>query len=361
MNKKYFLLTIIVSVVLAVFLQLAFGTYLSALLSNFPPLQRLHIFSPQTPIVINKKEIIRQSDSGDVVSAVSQAKTEFSLLIALTDGQPQVIGGLINVSADGVFLGSSDFLPKDLSGFQVVLSDGRSALVTKQVTDPATGLVFLKAQINNVPVADFAQSKGANVGEKIVFLENSIISFNSHALVSSVTTAQDDSPGQVLNADLPRRSFGAQPLSQIALGEGIINLQGQVLGFWSGSRIVSADIIKQAMNIYFAGGKKIARPSFGFSYSLINKTQAALTNSLQGARVVQVSASSKKTEAVIFPAAAAGLAPGDLITSVDNNAIDETHPLEEILEKYKPGDVVKFNIVRGGKSLSLSLTVGSLQ
>lgn len=361
MNKKQVVVIIFISVVLAVFIQLLSGSYLSAVLSSFSPLQRLHIFTPQTPIVINKQEIIRQSDSSDIVEAASRAKAQLSVLVDMTGGQPKTVGGVINVSADGIFLGSSDFVPKDISNLKIVLSDGRSATISNQTTDPATGIVFLKTSINNISVADFAVSKLATTGEKVAFVNNSIISFTSRAQVTYITSTQDDVAGQVLSANFPRRSFGVQALSQIPAGSTIVNLQGQVLGYWANGRVVSADVIKQIMGSYFSSAGKISPRNFGFSYRLLDKTEASLTNSLQGAFVVQVDASSKHSTATIFPAATAGLVPSDLIISLDNNPIDEIHPLEEILQNYKIGDTVKFNILRNGKNMSLTLTVGEFQ
>jgi serine protease DegQ len=295
------------------------------------------------------------------VEAASRVKAQLSVLVDMTSGQPKAISGLINVSADGVFVAGSDFVPKDVTNLKIVLSDGRTASISSQTTDLATGLVFLKTNINNVAVADFASSKQATTGEKVAFVNNSVISFSSRVQVTYVTSNQDDVAEQLLSANSPRRSFGVQSLAEISAGSAIVNLQGQVLGYWTGGRLVSADVIKQIMSSYFSTGGKITNPNFGFSYRLINKTEASLMNSLQGALIVQVDASSKHSTATVFPAATAGLAPGDLIISLDNSPIDETHPLEEILQNYKPGDSVKFNILRNGKNLSLSLIVGALQ
>ena len=90
-----------------------------------------------------------------------------------------------------------------------------------------------------------------------------------------------------------------------------------------------------------------------FNYSIITKNEASLTNSLQGAKVLQVAPGS--------PVQKAGLVAGDLISAVDSHPINENSTLEEILEKYKPGDKLTIIVTRKNQAVNLNLVAGELK
>lgn len=58
------------------------------------------------------------------------------------------------------------------------------------------------------------------------------------------------------------------------------------------------------------------------------------------------------------PAEKAGLREGDVIQSVDGQAVDASHSLSQLIQQKKPGDTVQLKIQRGGNTLTLSATLG---
>ena len=59
------------------------------------------------------------------------------------------------------------------------------------------------------------------------------------------------------------------------------------------------------------------------------------------------------------PAAAAGLAAGDIITAVDGTALDATHTLDLVMSQFAPGQTATLNVLRGGQSTKVSVTLGT--
>ena len=59
------------------------------------------------------------------------------------------------------------------------------------------------------------------------------------------------------------------------------------------------------------------------------------------------------------PAEAAGLQAGDVITAVDGTAIDAAHPLDLVTSQLAPGQTVQLTVLRGGQTVTLSLTLGT--
>ena len=60
------------------------------------------------------------------------------------------------------------------------------------------------------------------------------------------------------------------------------------------------------------------------------------------------------------PASKAGLQVDDIITSLNNVKMDETHNYLNMLYTYKPGDQVTLGVMRAGKEITLQITLGEL-
>ena len=50
---------------------------------------------------------------------------------------------------------------------------------------------------------------------------------------------------------------------------------------------------------------------------------------------------------------------GDIIVSINGQAIDATHPLDAILTQFAPGDEVTLDVLRDGKQETLTVTLGT--
>ncbi|MGB8646865.1 MAG: PDZ domain-containing protein [Anaerolineae bacterium] len=72
---------------------------------------------------------------------------------------------------------------------------------------------------------------------------------------------------------------------------------------------------------------------------------------VQGAVVIEVTSGS--------PAEKAGLLSGDIITTVNGQAVDATHPLNTIIQQAKPGDTLQVTVRRGGNNQNLTVTLGT--
>ncbi|NDJ77957.1 MAG: PDZ domain-containing protein, partial [Chloroflexi bacterium] len=58
------------------------------------------------------------------------------------------------------------------------------------------------------------------------------------------------------------------------------------------------------------------------------------------------------------PAAAAGLEEGDIILSVDDNALNDDVMLPDVLAEYEEGDVVMLTVLRDGEEIELDVELG---
>jgi len=354
MSKTKLFVVVVVTIILSWIFSISAGRVLTAKIFTWPVLNRWKILSPDAPIVITKYETVRVSDSGDVLTAANSAKSKISVVVLVAGGNASVVGGAMNLTSDGVFVtAASVFSPKNDDNYFVVLSDGSQALVSNKVTDPATSLVFFKAKLNNVPTASLGKSADLAAGDKAVFISNSLQNFMDKVEASTVSSSQADVSGQLLQSDYPGRSFNLPANPMLLPGQSIINTEGEIVGLWNGSRIISSDVLKKSMALYFAGQQKITRPSFGFNYSIVGQSESKLTGTNEGALVKNVLASSS--------ANVAGLSQGDVITAIDGQTVSESSPLEEQLQNYKPDDKALLSVFRKNQKIDLHITVGELK
>lgn len=324
-----------------------------AKLSTWPLLNKWKILSPQAPIVITTKETVRVSDGQDVQQAISQIKSKISAVVALDNGNPIVMGTAANLTSDGAFVtAQTSFAGKTTDSYFVVLNDGRQAQITEKVSDLGTSLVFFKASLDSVPVAGLASSKDLALGDKLVFVQGSLENFSAKIDSGIVSTVQNDVQGQTFQSDYPSRSYYTVSDAPLSPGEALADTGGELAGLWNGTKIISSDVLKQASDLYFADSQKITRPAFGFSYSIITKNESKLSGQSEGAKVLETGPSSAARQA--------GLLPGDIITAINSQVVSEDSLLEEVLQKFKPGDLLTLSINRKSQPLALTFTAGDL-
>jgi S1-C subfamily serine protease len=84
---------------------------------------------------------------------------------------------------------------------------------------------------------------------------------------------------------------------------------------------------------------------------MLDETAAAANNLVVGAVVNAITPGS--------PADRAGIKVHDVITKVNDQAIDDQHPLKDVLRQYAPGTKVTVAVYRGGKTQTLQVTLGT--
>jgi membrane-associated protease RseP (regulator of RpoE activity) len=69
----------------------------------------------------------------------------------------------------------------------------------------------------------------------------------------------------------------------------------------------------------------------------------------EGARITEIVPDS--------PAAKAGLQVDDVVTAVNDEAVDEEHTLRDRMFAYEPGDTVTLAVTRSSETLSIDITL----
>jgi S1-C subfamily serine protease len=111
-------------------------------------------------------------------------------------------------------------------------------------------------------------------------------------------------------------------------------------------------------------GQELARPYVGIRYVAVDaKLKAEKNLSVDHGALIGPStgADGESLPAITAgsPAEAAGLKDGDIILSIEDQAIDAEHPLDAVLTSFAPGQSVKVTILRGSDQLEVSIILGT--
>lgn len=265
----------------------------------------------------------------------------------------QGIGSGVIYRPDGYVL-TNNHVVSGAENITVKLADGRSFPGTVVGGDPLTDLAVVKVEAQDLPVASFADSNELRVGQSVIAIGNPL--GQDHTVTTGVVSA--------VNRDLlvdPRENRYLEGMIQTdaAINPGnsggpLIDLSGEVVG-------VTTAIIEQAQGIGFAipsttakaigdqiisHGKPLRLGVLGGSLT------PALARSLREQAQIEVAVERGAFLTRVLPnspAAAAGLAQGDIVTAVDGQEIAGIRELQDAVQRAGFGGKLQIVYYRGAE------------
>ncbi len=247
---------------------------------------------------------------------------------------------------------------------QVELNDGRIFEGKVYGIDTLTDLAIVKIDATGVPTAALGDSDALKVGQLVIAIgsplgtySNSVTSGIVSAKGRSITTDGNQNLNNLIQTDaaINPGNSGGPLLDAVGNVVGIntaIARDSNGIGF-----AIPIDIARPIMEQAVAG-EDLARPYIGVRYTTVNR-QVAEAESLPVNDGAWISGGANTGPAVESgtPAADAGLRDGDIITAINDQAIDKDHPLDATLSQFTPGDTIQVTILRDGATLTLPVTL----
>jgi S1-C subfamily serine protease len=262
-----------------------------------------------------------------------------------------VAAGTGIVLAGGEVL-TNNHVIQDGTRIRVVTPDGRRYRVRVLGTDATHDVALLKlAGTSDIAPAALGDSSGVVVGQPVRAIGNADGAGGTPAVASGQVTALDQSITATDATGLrPERLSGLiqtdAPIKPGYSGGPLIDAAGHVIGVDTAAWVDPAGQQQQqppqafAIPINRAMGVvraiEAGRGSQDVHIGSAPRLGVALVDDvfpLRGALVTTVEAGS--------PAKTAGLAPGDLITSVDGRAVKSSAAFTRLLHRHHPGDVLR--------------------
>lgn len=281
------------------------------------------------------------------------------------------------ISTEGIVITNRHVVPQGTSTVSVTLSDGTElkdvSVIGRTNENDSLDVAFLKINDKkgkDLKAAKIGDSSKMEVGGKVIAIGNALGQFQN-----TVTTGIISGYGRNVQAGGEDESSveTLQNLFQTdaAINQGnsggpLVNVQGEVIGINTAVAGGSAENIGFAIPINDLQGLiksvlkdgKLLRPYLGVSYVSLTDDYAYQYNlsTKRGAYIVPAEGGQRSILSG-SPAEKAGLKDKDVITKVNDTAIDETHSLTSVLGQFSVGDKVKLTVVRDGKSITLDATL----
>jgi S1-C subfamily serine protease len=246
------------------------------------------------------------------------------------------------------------------TAFDVQFYDGTTVSATVVGTDVFQDVAVLQLDLKAgqaVPgVLSFGDSNTVRAGDEVIAIGTPYGEYAntvSSGTVGAVNRALDTGDGYAL----PNLIQHSAPIYEGNSGGPLLNMNGEVIGMNVAKATqspmglagndqtgigfaIASDAVKDIVDQVIATGHA-SRPYLGVTSQQLRSGQG----------VVSVEADS--------PAATAGLEAGDVITALDGQEIDSTHPfLNMLIFDHKPGDKVELKVDRNGQEITLTVTLG---
>jgi len=256
------------------------------------------------------------------------------------------------------------------SQLTVELKDGREFQGTVYGVDTLTDLAIVKVDQTGLPAAPMGKSADIKVGQLAIAIGSPLGTYTS-----TVTTGIISATGRSIDisatshlTNLIQTDAAINPGNS---GGPLLDAAGQVIGINTAVErdstgigfAIPIDIARPIMEQALAG-EQLARPYVGIRYVQIDlKLKKEKNLSVDHGALIEATTdtagSSQPAIAPGSPAEKAGLKAGDIVLAIEGTSVDSEHPLDAQLTSYAPGQSVKLTILRDGKQLDVSVTLGT--
>lgn len=276
----------------------------------------------------------------------------------ITERRGVSAGSGVIISADGYVLTNNHVVGDHMTEVNVILSDKRERKAKLIGTDDATDLALLKIDGKNLPTIGWGDSSQLKVAEWVLAIGNpyqlgqtvtlGIVSgvnrnyANVSSIVDYIQTDAAINPGNSGGALINRRG------ELVGINTWIYSESGgyQGIGFAVPSNVareVSAELIKTG---------EVSRGTIGYLQTTAMTEELARELGIRKTGGLVVWRMSRST-----PAFEAGLRPGDVIQSVNGEAVMEPRELDRILLTAPIGSVIRLGVIQDGRATELRVPV----
>ena len=290
----------------------------------------------------------------------SQTQNMYNLFFgspSRTTQQVLPVGSGVIISSDG-YIVSNNHVIENTDYLEVVLNDGNSYPAKLIGTDTQTDIALLKIEAADLPFIPYGNSDDIELGEWVLAIGNPF------SLTSTVTAG-------IISAKARRMGMNNRSVDSFIQtdavvnpgnsGGALINIKGELLGIntliYSGtgsfigySFAVPVNLVKKVVKDLIEFGK-VQRGYLGMSIAEVNEKTAKELN-LPSNDGVRITAITDK-----YAASKAGLEINDVVIKIEKTNTKGIAQLQEEIAEYRPGDKIKFVIIRDGKEKEVDVTL----
>ncbi len=275
------------------------------------------------------------------------------------------------VSSEGIIITNRHVVISPDVDYTIVTTDEKEHQAEVLARDPVNDIAILKLKDTKgkkFPILELGNSDNIELGQSVIAIGNALGTFSntvSTGVVSGLSrfiTAQDGLSGHIAQ-------LKGLVQTDAAINPG--NSGGPLVGFDGKVIAINTAVVHGAQNIGFAipinNTKKdlddlkkhgrIIQPFLGVRYIMINKAlqeEFAQRFNIRlpvdhGALIIREPGSGESAVVPGSPAAKAKLTEHDIILEFNKTKITEKNPLQDLIHKAKPGNLIEVKILRADK------------
>lgn len=266
----------------------------------------------------------------------------------------QGLGSGVIISSDGLILTTLHVI-SNVDDILVALWDGRVAEARVVGADPGSDLALLKVSINDLPVATLSDNSNLRTGDVVLAIGN------AYGLSHTVTQGIISATGRG-HLNLAGHEDFIQTDAAINAGNSggaLVNPRGEVVGINSAvlgqdtgaqgiSFAIPAPVARRVASQIMEYGQ-VRRGWIGADLADVTFNLSGADGTQSGARITQIYQGG--------PAWKAGLRPGDVLVSADEEEVTSARSLTQRIANLDPGKEVEVEIIRGNQLFTTSVTL----
>jgi serine protease Do len=261
------------------------------------------------------------------------------------------------ISADGYAV-TNHHVVDHAKTVQVVTDDGKILSAKVIGTDPKTDVALIKVDGNDFPFVKFAD-RDPRIGDWVIAVGNPF------GLGGTVTAGVVSARGRDIGAG-PYDDYIQidAPVNKGNSGGPTFDVSGNVIGVNTaifspsgGSVGIGFDIPADTVKTVVAQLKDTGHVTRGWMGVQIQAVTADIADSLGLKKAEGALVSEPQNDS---PAAKAGIMAGDVITTMDGNAVKDSRTLARKIGSMAPGTSVKLGVLHNGSEKTVTLTLGTL-
>jgi len=273
----------------------------------------------------------------------------------------QGLGSGVVVRADGHII-TNNHVVEGADNLRVRMHNGELHDAEVVGTDPFSDLAVIKIDAEDLRVVSFGDAEAVRPGQWVMAFGSPL----DERLSNSVTAGIVSAKGRLQPSG--QQDYGVQNFIQTdaAINPGnsggpLVNLDGRLVGintaiasrtgqFQGVGFAIPANTVERVTDQLIETGT-VQRARLGVEYT-------AATQSL--IRSEDLPRGTAQVSSVMDGSAAedAGIEPGDLITAIDGQELDDSLQLSNIIGAKQPGDVAELTINRGGETMTMEVELG---
>lgn len=273
----------------------------------------------------------------------------------------QGLGSGVVVRADGHII-TNNHVVEGADNLRVRMHNGEMYDAEVVGTDPFSDLAVIKIDAEDLRVVSFGDSEAVRPGQWVMAFGSPL----DERLSNSVTAGIVSAKGRLQPSG--QQEYGVQNFIQTDAsinpgnsGGPLVGLDGRLVGintaiasrtgqFQGVGFAIPANTVERVTNQLIETGS-VQRARLGVQYTAATQSLIRSEGLPRGtAQVSSVMEGSAAEEA--------GIEPGDLITAIDGQELDDSLQLSNIIGAKQPGDVVELTINREGDTMTMEVELG---